>query len=123
MAQDDNFDWIFDFVMEVLKSPEWEVPVMSFIDTNCAVFDSEDENKLAYTDVHSSFRQVVDDVLTQKLAEVGVSAEDFAKACEVASEKKKFVCSPTISPHSFSSAVTSSFCACCRQLQVTSWSL
>ena len=34
MAQDDNFDWIFDFVMEVLKSPEWEVPVMSFIDTN-----------------------------------------------------------------------------------------
>ena len=88
MAQDDNFDWIFDFVMEVLKSPEWEVPVMSFIDTNCAVFDSEDENKLAYTDVHSSFRQVVDDVLTQKLAEVGVSAEDFAKACEVASEKR-----------------------------------
>ena len=87
MAQE-GVDWIFDFVLEVLKSPEWEVPVMSFIDANCAVFDTEDENKLAYTDVHDQFRSVVDDVLTQKLAEVGVSAEDFAKACEAAAEAR-----------------------------------
>ena len=88
MAEDEDVDWIFDFVMEVFKSPAWEVPVMSFIDTHCAVFDSEEENKLAYSDVHGQFREMVELLLTQQLAEIGITADDFAKACEVAGRSR-----------------------------------
>jgi len=48
----DEQDWLFDYVMSVLKAPTWEVPIMTFIDDNCIVFDSEEENKFAYTELH-----------------------------------------------------------------------
>lgn len=45
-------DWLFDYIMNVFKAPTWEVPVMSFIDDNCVVFDNEEENKFAYSELH-----------------------------------------------------------------------
>jgi hypothetical protein len=80
---DDN-DWVFDYVMEVFKSPAWETPILSFIDEHCIFFDSEEENKLSHSEVHNQFRDIVERLLVQQLAEIGISAEDFAKACEVA---------------------------------------
>lgn len=47
----DDMVWLFDSVTQFLKGPEWAVPVWDFIDDNCIVFDSEDENKLAYIDI------------------------------------------------------------------------
>lgn len=32
---------------------------MDFIDEHCVVFDNEDENKFAYTEVHMAFRELV----------------------------------------------------------------
>ncbi len=81
---EDESDWIFDYVMSIFKSPVWEVPVMTFIDDHCIVFDSEEENKFAYTEIHGQFCQLVDNLLSQHLAEIGVSAEDFVQACEIA---------------------------------------
>ena len=37
---DDDLTWLFDAVLGFLKSPGWALPVMSFIDDNCIVFDS-----------------------------------------------------------------------------------
>ena len=37
---DDDLTWLFDAVLGFLKSPGWALPVMSFIDENCIVFDS-----------------------------------------------------------------------------------
>ena len=51
-ASDGEADWLFDYMMSVFKSPTWEVPIMMWIDDNCIVFDSEEENKFAYTDLH-----------------------------------------------------------------------
>lgn len=47
-----EYDWLFDYVQSVFQAPTWELPIGSFIDENCIVFDNEDENKLAYTEVH-----------------------------------------------------------------------
>lgn len=33
--------------------------VMGFIDENCAVFDTEEENKLSYTTLHHQFKELV----------------------------------------------------------------
>jgi hypothetical protein len=39
-----------------LDSPLWAAPVGNFIDQNCVIFDSEEENKLEYTPVHNGYR-------------------------------------------------------------------
>ena len=43
-------EWVLDYVLTLLQSPSWEVPIMIFVDENCIVFDTEDENKFVYTD-------------------------------------------------------------------------
>ena len=40
-------DWVLEYVINLINSPAWEVPVMAFIEENCIVFDSDDENKFA----------------------------------------------------------------------------
>ena len=45
-------DWLYDYTLQFLSSPGWQIPIMSFIDENCYLFDMEDENKLEYTRVH-----------------------------------------------------------------------
>ena len=54
-------DWLFDYLMSVFRSPQWDASVMGFIDENCAVFDAEEENKFSYTELHKQFRELVSD--------------------------------------------------------------
>jgi hypothetical protein len=48
---------------------------MSFLDENCLVFDTEEENRLEYTSIHNQFKKIVDDLLSELMAELGVSQE------------------------------------------------
>lgn len=57
MAEEDDSAWLFDSLMGFLGSPQWALPVMAFIDDNCAVFDDEDENKLSQTTQHQRVPQ------------------------------------------------------------------
>ena len=50
-------------IVGFLKSPEWSVPVMEYIDKNCVVFDTEDENKFEYTTIHAAFCEMVNSLL------------------------------------------------------------
>lgn len=45
-------DWVFDSLITFLKCPRWKTPVVSFIEENCLIFDTEEENKLEFTDIH-----------------------------------------------------------------------
>ena len=74
--------WLFDSVMQFLKGPEWAMPVWDFIDENCVVFDSEEEEKLAYMDIFNAFREMVDGLLSMHLAEMGQPVEAFAQLCQ-----------------------------------------
>jgi hypothetical protein len=82
-------EWVFEYMCQVLQSPTWEVPVMSFIDETCAIFDSEEENKLAHMDAHLDFKSLVENLLTQHLAEVGIAPDHFYEACERAYKRKQ----------------------------------
>lgn len=81
LSQDES-EWVFDYVMHLFQSPAWEVPVMCFIDEHSAVFDTAEENKLVYTELHMQFRDLVESVLCSNLAEIGITASDFAEICE-----------------------------------------
>jgi hypothetical protein len=59
---------------------------MSFLDENCLVFDNEEENRLEYTSIHNQFKKIVDDLLSELMAELGVSQEQFVEACTKASQ-------------------------------------
>jgi hypothetical protein len=79
--QDDRDAWLFDYIVAFLKSPPWTVPLNSFIDENCIIFDNEDENKFIHTDCHERFKSLIEDLLTKNLHEIGVSDEEFVSAC------------------------------------------
>ncbi|CAM9348904.1 unnamed protein product [Scytosiphon promiscuus] len=75
-------EWLFDFLLSVFKSPAWDLAVMGFIDENCAVFDKEEENKLSYTTLHHQFKELVETLCANSLAEVGIAVGDFVEALE-----------------------------------------
>eukprot|EP00948_MAST-09A_sp_MAST-9A-sp1_P000307 g307.t1 len=79
-----ELDWLFDYMSSVFKSPGWDVPVMTFIDEKCVVFDNEEENKLSYMEIHKEFKDLVENLLTQHLSVVGASEEMFFAACKAA---------------------------------------
>jgi len=79
-----DYDWIFDAVMQFFNSPEWDTPIMNFIDDKCIQFDNADENKLEYTMVHQSFVELIDQTLGTFLTRLGISEEEFVEACEKA---------------------------------------
>jgi hypothetical protein len=85
----DIADWVFEGVLQFLRSPLWTTPVYGFIEQHCHVFDPDDpENKLVYTELHRKFREMIDELLSSYLDQLGVSAESFIEAikCGVNSE-------------------------------------
>jgi len=79
---DVDWDWMFDYVMNVFRAPTWEAPIGTFIDENCTVFSDEEENKLAHKEIHEKFCVIAEKLLEQHLEEVGITPEQFVKACE-----------------------------------------
>ena len=59
---------------------------MSFLDEYCIVFDNEDENKLEYTSIHNEFKKLVEELIGELLAELGVTQEQFMDACGMANK-------------------------------------
>ena len=55
---------------------------MSFLDEHCIIFDNEEENKLEYTPIHSEFKKIVEDLIGELIAELGVTQEIFMHACK-----------------------------------------
>eukprot|EP01111_Echinosteliopsis_oligospora_P006303 TRINITY_DN2037_c0_g1_i4.p1 TRINITY_DN2037_c0_g1~~TRINITY_DN2037_c0_g1_i4.p1 ORF type:complete len:313 (-),score=73.59 TRINITY_DN2037_c0_g1_i4:66-1004(-) len=75
--------WIFASIINFLQSPLWKTPILTFVDKNCVFFDSEDENKFIYTEIHEKFRELVENLLeTYVLKEINITVEQFLEACQ-----------------------------------------
>jgi hypothetical protein len=55
---------------------------MDFIDEKCAVFDSSEENKFSYSDIHKDFCDHVEALMTENLGELGITIELFFVSCQ-----------------------------------------
>lgn len=73
-------NWITEGLVQFSESPLWRTPVGNFIDDNCCIFSTDSEMKLEYTTVHQQFRALIDSLLTNCVAELGVSMEDAVEA-------------------------------------------
>jgi hypothetical protein len=84
----DAFDWVFDFALQFLESDRFDAAVMDFVDEKCDVFDSEDENKFVYSDIHAEFREHIEALITSNLGEVGVTVAMFYESCEKGAQSR-----------------------------------
>ena len=69
--------WVFEAMSQFLKGPQWALPVWDFIDENCVVFDSLEENQHAHFEVHNAFKDTVESLLEMMLEELSVTPEEF----------------------------------------------
>ena len=74
-GEDVTNEWLSEAIISFLKGPCYSVPLMSFIDEHCLVFDLEEENKFEYTTLHIEFMNLVDKLLCELLEDLGVKPE------------------------------------------------
>ena len=84
----DAHDWVFDFALQFLESDRFDAAVMDFVDEKCDVFDSEEENKFIYSDIHKEFSDHIEALLTSNLGEIGITTEMFFESCEKAGQTR-----------------------------------
>ena len=89
-APADENSWLIDLILSFFHSMEWKAPVLSFIETHCVCFDSEDENKLEYTQIHKEFKDLTEGLIEGMLKELGANNEQFAEAFEKAGQTVGF---------------------------------
>jgi hypothetical protein len=78
----EDYDWIFDFVLQFLESDKFDAAVMDFVDEKCFVFDCEEENKFIYTDIHREFKEHIEALISSNLGELGITPEILLDSCE-----------------------------------------
>ncbi|XP_033640241.1 cilia- and flagella-associated protein 36-like isoform X1 [Asterias rubens] len=74
--------WLIDGVIQFLRSPIWQMPVMGFIDQKCLVFDPEETNNKTYKEIHTEYQQLVEFMLESFVKDIGIKSEEFIKACQ-----------------------------------------
>ncbi|XP_057315377.1 cilia- and flagella-associated protein 36-like [Hydractinia symbiolongicarpus] len=76
-----DWEFIFDGVFGFLTSPLWEVPIMSFIETQSIVFEPSEENNESWVEIHGKYKSLVESLLSSYLNDVGITEQQFTKAC------------------------------------------
>ncbi len=84
MPRNEEYDWMFDYVLQFLESDKFDCSIMDFVDEKCFVFEDEEENKLIYTEIHREFCEHIEALINSNLGELGVTPEMFLESCEKA---------------------------------------
>jgi len=82
----EEYDWIFDFVLQFLESEKFDASVMDFVDEKCFVFVDEEENKFIYSEIHEEFCEHIESLITSNLNELGITSELFVESCKKAKD-------------------------------------
>eukprot|EP00930_Biecheleria_cincta_P077259 TRINITY_DN64542_c0_g1_i1.p1 TRINITY_DN64542_c0_g1~~TRINITY_DN64542_c0_g1_i1.p1 ORF type:complete len:598 (+),score=110.27 TRINITY_DN64542_c0_g1_i1:90-1796(+) len=86
MASDNpgsDLEWLSDYVVIMLRSPTWALPVSQFMDDHCILFDEDlEESPLEHTRCHEEFKQLICNNFALHLAEVSVTEEQFERFCD-----------------------------------------
>ncbi|CAL1264627.1 unnamed protein product, partial [Larinioides sclopetarius] len=81
MADEENFSWVFESLVGFLKGPVWEAAVLTFIESKSVVFDPVDGDEEEYKKIFEEYKNLVDTMLSSHMEDLGISPEDFQKAC------------------------------------------
>ena len=84
-----DVDWIYDCVLQIVKSPEFRNPIKDFVDDNCGSFIGVEENTFEQGGLHKEFVSLVDNLLDTLTKEIGITDEMFCLAAKKGLEDKK----------------------------------
>jgi hypothetical protein len=76
------YEWLYEILINFIRSPMWKSPIHSFIDEYCTAFDGDTENQLDHTEIHKNFCKVVDDLLENLFSEMEIDFSIFVDACK-----------------------------------------
>lgn len=83
-------EWVLEGIVQFVRSPLWNAPINNFIDNNCFVFDGEEESKLEYTEIHKQFQDLVEQLLSTYLEELGVEIGVLVALCKTHMETNEY---------------------------------
>ena len=86
---EDLFNWIYDTVVQIVKSPEFRNPLKDFIDDNCGSFIGVEENTFEQGAIHKEFITLADNLLETMTQEIGITEEMFCLAAKRVLEDQK----------------------------------
>ena len=86
---EDLFKWIYETVLQIVKSPEFRNPLKDFIDDNCGSFIGVDENTFEQGAIHKEFITLADNLLETMTQEIGITEEMFCMAAKRGLEDEK----------------------------------
>lgn len=77
-----------------MKSPAFKNPIKEYIDSNCYSFTNKEENRLEHTQLHNTFKEIIETSLEFMIIELGIDNEKFLacakKGLEHPEDKKCF---------------------------------
>ncbi|XP_002165923.3 cilia- and flagella-associated protein 36 isoform X1 [Hydra vulgaris] len=76
-----DWEFIFDGIFGFINSPLWNVPILSFIESQSVVFEESEENHLNWTEIHNKYKTLVESLLGGYLKDVGITEDQFLNAC------------------------------------------
>ncbi|GBL86395.1 Cilia- and flagella-associated protein 36 [Araneus ventricosus] len=84
---DEQLEWVFDSLVEFLRGPIWNIPVLTFIEQKSVVFEPGAENEEEMKKIHEAYKNLVDFMLGSYMEDLRITPEEFEKSCSVASKK------------------------------------
>ena len=88
-GDEDLFNWIYDSVLQIVKSPQFRNPLKDFIDDNCGSFIGIDENTFEQGELHKEFIALADNLLETLTQDLGITEEMFCLAAKRGLEDQK----------------------------------
>ena len=82
MSLKEDFDWMYDVVFQIIRSPEFRNPIKDFIDDNCNTFIGQEENTFGQGALHKQFVQLIDNLLDTLTKDLGITEEMFCLAAK-----------------------------------------
>ncbi|XP_076463897.1 uncharacterized protein LOC143296038 [Babylonia areolata] len=79
MANRSN-EYVLDELLCYLSNPLFQVPVLSFMENNCLIFDTSCEDSAEYRKVHEEYRNLVDALLEAFRTDTGLTHDQIIKA-------------------------------------------
>ncbi len=77
-----DLDWMYDIVLQIIRSPEFRNPIKDFIDDYCGTFIGVEENTFEQGALHKQFIQLIDNLLETITKDIGITEEMFCMAAK-----------------------------------------
>ncbi|XP_042905794.1 cilia- and flagella-associated protein 36 [Parasteatoda tepidariorum] len=84
---EEQLEWVFDSLVEFLRGPIWNIPVLTFIEQKSVVFEPGAENEEEFKKIHEAYKNLVDFMLGSYMEDLRITPEEFEKSCSVATKR------------------------------------